>query len=241
MPQSRTHRSVASSGRRHRRTAAGYGRTNSVTVHREAEPVMHRPAPRPSRRTTADAHLTVAVSPVHRVHHRRSAGTAVAVGAAALLAAAGPSGTAQATPAEARPATTQRVSVSHTGLQAADSSYGHSISADGRYVVFGSNDSTLVPGDTNDLFDLFVRDLHAGTTTRINVSSTGAQSDANAGNGAISGNGRYVAFASSDPTWPRGTPTTSPTSSSATCGPAPPTESACPAPAGRAAPTASLR
>ncbi|WP_158647424.1 PD40 domain-containing protein [Actinoplanes sp. ATCC 53533] len=159
---------------------------------------MHRPASRPSRRTTAAAHLTVAVSPVHRVHHRRSAGTAVAVGVAALLAAAGPSAAAQATPDEARPATTQRVSVSHTGLQAADSSYGHSISADGRYVVFGSNDSTLVPGDTNDIGDLFVRDLQAGTTTRINVSSTGAQSDANAGNGAISGDGRYVAFASSD-------------------------------------------
>jgi hypothetical protein len=84
---------------------------------------------------------------------------------------------------------TQRVSVSHTGLQATESSYGTSISADGRYIVLSSNDSTLVPGDTNGIGDLFIRDLRAGTTIRINVSSTRAQSEANAGNAASSGRG----------------------------------------------------
>jgi archaellum component FlaF (FlaF/FlaG flagellin family) len=55
--------------------------------------------------------------------------------------------------------TTERVSVSTGGSQANSSSWLPScISADGRYVAFGSWASNLVPGDTNGTRDVFVRD-----------------------------------------------------------------------------------
>lgn len=72
------------------------------------------------------------------------------------------------------------------------------ISANGRVVSFASHSPDLVPGDTNDRDDIFVRDLDSGVTTRASVSSTGEQ-----GNGysdwlsALSADGRYVAFSSS--------------------------------------------
>jgi Tol biopolymer transport system component len=68
------------------------------------------------------------------------------------------------------------------------------ISADGRYVAFASQASNLVPGDTNGLVDIFLRDLEAGTTTRLSVSSAGEQSNGISHGTAISGDGRVVAF-----------------------------------------------
>ena len=43
------------------------------------------------------------------------------------------------------------------------------ISGDGRYVVFVSDASDLVPGDTNGQLDVFVRDRVAATTRRVSV------------------------------------------------------------------------
>jgi Tol biopolymer transport system component len=75
--------------------------------------------------------------------------------------------------------TTERVSVSTTGVQGNDESGGESyvlaISADGRYVCFTALASTLVLGDTNGVYDVFVRDRLLGTTERQSVSSSGAQ------------------------------------------------------------------
>ena len=52
-------------------------------------------------------------------------------------------------------------------------------SANGRYVVFQSDASDLVPGDTNDASDIFVRDIFTGTTRLISVATDGGL-----GNGA---------------------------------------------------------
>jgi hypothetical protein len=49
------------------------------------------------------------------------------------------------------------------------------ISDDGRYVLSWSLSSNLVPGDTNAKGDMFVRDLQAGTTTRVSVRQDGSQ------------------------------------------------------------------
>jgi Tol biopolymer transport system component len=70
------------------------------------------------------------------------------------------------------------------------------ISDDGRYVAFASLASNLVPSDTNTAQDIFVRDRQTGETTRVSVDSSGVE--ANGGNihPAISGDGRYVVFAS---------------------------------------------
>jgi Tol biopolymer transport system component len=91
---------------------------------------------------------------------------------------------------------TVRVSVSDSGGQGTESSQDPAISTDGRYVAFSSSASTLVPGDTNASSDVFVRDLRRGVTTRISVSSTGAQAEGSSSEAAISANGRFVAFLS---------------------------------------------
>ena len=95
--------------------------------------------------------------------------------------------------------TTILCSISTTGAQ------GHAIarlamSDDGRFVVFSSLSTILVVPDNNGIIpDVFVRDLVAGTTERVDVNDAGVQ--ANGASGAIdpidsSGDGRYVVFMS---------------------------------------------
>jgi Tol biopolymer transport system component len=132
-------------------------------------------------------------TPLNRVHRRRRATTAVTLGVAVLFAAAASPGPAQAAPDDTGEATIQRVSVAHTGAQAAldsnNTAYG--IGADGRYVFFLSNDPNLAP-DTNGTGGLYARDLRADTTIRI--TGTGPQADPV----PATARGRYVAFASLD-------------------------------------------
>ena len=59
--------------------------------------------------------------------------------------------------------TTQRVSLDSYGNQVEGSSVLLGISGDGRYALFHSYASDLVPNDTNNALDLFVRDLLLGT------------------------------------------------------------------------------
>ncbi|MDQ3093694.1 MAG: hypothetical protein M3Q70_00770 [bacterium] len=87
-----------------------------------------------------------------------------------------------------------RASTSSVGVQANGDNGWPSISSDGRYLIFESNASNLVAGDTNFGFDIFLKDLQTGTTTRVSTDSSGAESNANSGWPAISQNGRYVAF-----------------------------------------------
>ncbi|MEG4318646.1 MULTISPECIES: hypothetical protein [unclassified Microcoleus] len=73
--------------------------------------------------------------------------------------------------------TITRVSVDSAGNQSLGSSFGQSISADGRFVAFNSIATNLVPGDTNNSRDIFVRDLSTNTTTRVSVDSAGPAGD----------------------------------------------------------------
>ncbi len=105
--------------------------------------------------------------------------------------------------------TTERVSVdsdeaqasgaSADGSQFGDPSSGDpSISADGRFIVFRSGATNLVPGDTNGAIDVFVRDRRNGTTERVSVDSGEAQAnDGVSSQPSVSADGRFVAFASS--------------------------------------------
>jgi len=70
------------------------------------------------------------------------------------------------------------------------------ISADGRFVVFESAADNLVAGDLNGDLDVFRRDLVLGTTVRVSVSNTGGDALGPSENPSISGDGRYIAFAS---------------------------------------------
>jgi Tol biopolymer transport system component len=93
-------------------------------------------------------------------------------------------------------------SVSGAGMRGDASSDWPSLSADGRFVAFGSDATNLVVGDNNADRDIFVRDRVAGTTIRVNVGSDGVAPGGSFPNGPevrsyLSGDGRYVALNSS--------------------------------------------
>ncbi len=92
--------------------------------------------------------------------------------------------------------TTIRASLDSTETQANNESYAPAISADGRYVAFSSIATNLVEGDSNGRADVFVRDLVAGTTTRVSVSSSEVEGDDYSESPSISADGHYVAFVS---------------------------------------------
>lgn len=73
------------------------------------------------------------------------------------------------------------------------------MSADGRYVTFSSNNASLVSGDTNNAYDIFVVDRTTGLISRANVANDGTQAALNSYSNVstISADGRYVVFNSS--------------------------------------------
>ncbi|MFL7868877.1 MAG: hypothetical protein AB8I58_08620 [Anaerolineales bacterium] len=92
--------------------------------------------------------------------------------------------------------TTTRASLASDGSEANASSSEPSLSGDGRYIAFVSSATNLVTGDTNGKGDVFVRDLQAGTTTRVSINSSGVEANGGGYNPDISGDGRYVVFLS---------------------------------------------
>lgn len=71
-----------------------------------------------------------------------------------------------------------------------------SLSADGRYVAFHSAVRDLVPGDTNNLNDVFVYDRLTGQLELVSRHSNGTQGRYGSLNPSISADGRFVAFES---------------------------------------------
>ena len=95
--------------------------------------------------------------------------------------------------------TTERVTVSSNETEANSDVDSLAISRDGRFVAFGSMASNLVPNDTNNVGDVFVRDRQAGLTERVSVNSSGGQAARASFAPCISADGRYVAFGSRAP------------------------------------------
>jgi Tol biopolymer transport system component len=124
--------------------------------------------------------------------------------------------TAVLTSSFAHAQTTERVSVASGGAQGNAFSFNVSVSADGRFVAFASEATELVPGDTNNTGDVFVRDRQSGTTERVSVATSGVQGSSNSGDPSISADGRFVAFGASPRTSSPATRTRQPTSSCAT-------------------------
>jgi Ca2+-binding RTX toxin-like protein/Tol biopolymer transport system component len=89
---------------------------------------------------------------------------------------------------------TTRVSVDNNGIQANNSSFSPSISADGRYITFSSDASNLVTGDTNNTGDIFVYDRQSKQTTRVSVDNNGIQANSPSFSPNISADGRYITF-----------------------------------------------
>ncbi|GAA1936934.1 PD40 domain-containing protein [Streptomyces durmitorensis] len=120
------------------------------------------------------------------------------VSASRNLVANDTNGTPDAFVRDVRTGKTERVSVKSNGKASHGVVREVSLSPDGRYVVFTSTADDLVGGDPNDLDDVFLHDRSTGKTQRI--SPTGASYDGLRSNltydPAVSGDGRYVAYAS---------------------------------------------
>lgn len=99
---------------------------------------------------------------------------------------------------------TRLVSVNSTGLRANKGSCCPSISPDGRFVVFLSSATNLVPLDRNRTVDTFIRDRVAGTTQLVSARPDGTTGP-NVGPddcmrvASVSRGGRWVAFMSCAP------------------------------------------
>ena len=106
-------------------------------------------------------------------------------------------------PLNCLPSTT-RVSLATDGSQVNSSgSAGAAITPDGRFVLFQSDASNLVPNDTNNTSDIFERDTcvsaPAGctpTTTRVSVANDGSEGNDGSFVSAISPDGRFISFTS---------------------------------------------
>ncbi|MFE5817167.1 TolB family protein [Streptomyces sp. NPDC056479] len=123
---------------------------------------------------------------------KRVRALAVAVALAATTAAL-PGTSASAGP---RIPSVERVTLSPTGEQGNGPSYAPEFSADGRFAAFTADASNLVSGDTNEMSDVFVRDLRTGAVERVSVGSDGTQADQRSSLQSISADGRYVLFRS---------------------------------------------
>ncbi|MFZ1428317.1 MAG: hypothetical protein WAS21_16270 [Geminicoccaceae bacterium] len=91
---------------------------------------------------------------------------------------------------------TERVSLGQDGAQGNGDSTSSAISAVGRFVAFESSATNLVPGDTNEQRDVFVRDRQTGRTERVSVGPGGVEAAGFSEFPAISADGRFVAFQS---------------------------------------------
>ncbi|WP_166868422.1 MULTISPECIES: PD40 domain-containing protein [unclassified Salinibacterium] len=70
------------------------------------------------------------------------------------------------------------------------------ISGDGRYITYKSYASTLVTGDTNAAWDVFLSDTATSTTTLISRHTDGTPGNSSSEGPAISTDGRYIAYES---------------------------------------------
>lgn len=90
---------------------------------------------------------------------------------------------------------TELISVSSNGEQGNSNSVNPSISADGRYIVYLSESTNLVDGDTNGFKDAFVYDRISGITENVSVSSSREQANNESKEYPyISGDGRFVVY-----------------------------------------------
>lgn len=88
------------------------------------------------------------------------------------------------------------VSVSSAGAQGNQQSRYPAISANGRFVSFQSDASTLVANDSNGWADVFLRDRWSGTTIRISVTPQGAEGASFSDISSMSWDAARIVFAS---------------------------------------------
>ncbi|MFO0985218.1 MAG: hypothetical protein U1E76_26395 [Planctomycetota bacterium] len=89
---------------------------------------------------------------------------------------------------------TSLVSLGDQGQQGNGDSGPATVSGSGSLITFHSFSSNLVPNDTNNVSDVFVRNRGAGTTRRISVATDGTEGNLPSYLPVISSDGRFVVF-----------------------------------------------
>lgn len=72
----------------------------------------------------------------------------------------------------------------------------HSVSADGRYVVFATASNNLVGNDSGGYGDVYLADRQDGKLTRISRRADGGEPNGHSSEAAISADGRWIAYVS---------------------------------------------
>ena len=119
---------------------------------------------------------------------------------AVLLSTVGP----MVATAAAAPAHTTRVDVSSAGVlgNTAVDEDGIALAQNGNLIAFASSASNLVPGDTNGMRDVFVRNLRTGKTARVDLGPGGVQANGDSfGPLAMSVTGASSRSSPTRPTW----------------------------------------
>ena len=92
--------------------------------------------------------------------------------------------------------TTERVSITSDGGESLEGAGPSGISADGRFVTFTS-DGAFVHEDTNETFDVYLRDRQAQTTSLVSVTNWGAQGNGHSYGFGLSDDAQVITFFSS--------------------------------------------
>lgn len=91
--------------------------------------------------------------------------------------------------------TTERISVDAAGQEGDGDSYDETISADGRYVVYQTRATNLLPGGSSGLADIIVHDRATNTNTGVGADPAGNAFEGGVAQPGVSADGRYVVFA----------------------------------------------
>jgi Tol biopolymer transport system component len=93
--------------------------------------------------------------------------------------------------------TTTLVSANYAGTGGGDGdSIPDGVSADGRYALFESSADDILPGDTNNASDVFLRDLISGITVLVSAATNGGWANSASSGAVMTPDGRYIAFSS---------------------------------------------
>jgi hypothetical protein len=91
---------------------------------------------------------------------------------------------------------TELASVGTTGNSANGLGLSPAVSGDGRFVVWSSDATNVVANDTNGTWDVFLRDMVAGVSTRLSLDAGGNQALLRSDQPRITPDGRFVTFES---------------------------------------------
>jgi len=93
--------------------------------------------------------------------------------------------------------TTKLITANKTGQASSGKERNYQISADGRFVIFESNANDVVTNDTNNAWDIFVRDTKTNTTKLVSMNSAATDSgNAESVFESFGTTGRFIKFRS---------------------------------------------